>query len=132
MANYRDVPVIVEIGGAALLALRLEARGADSTRGKQRHEQTYHIHRDSCESGQDRSADEYDGEFRKFLCFLWNRGTSRDYENRRANGVRPATRAPQEPNGASLGQDERQDWLSRRQGGDLCQFLPLEERRRSP
>jgi hypothetical protein len=37
---------------------------------------------------------------------------------RRANGVRPATRARQEAKGASLGQDERQDWLSQRQGGD--------------
>ena len=33
-----DVPVNVEKGGAALLALGLLAQGADSTRGKQRHE----------------------------------------------------------------------------------------------
>ena len=38
---------------------------------------TYHIHRDSCESGQDLSAGEYDGEFRKFLPCLWDRGTCR-------------------------------------------------------
>jgi hypothetical protein len=62
------------------------------------------------------------GEFvfpgRKFLPCLWDRGTCRDDGKRRANGVRPATRARQEPKGASLEQDERQDWLSRRQGGD--------------
>jgi hypothetical protein len=59
-------------GGVA--RLELVGSGADSTRGKQRHEQTYHIHRDSCESGQDRSAGEYDGEFRKFLPCLWHGG----------------------------------------------------------
>jgi hypothetical protein len=45
--NDRDVTVIVATGGAAVRALRLEARGANSTRGRLRHEQTYHINRDS-------------------------------------------------------------------------------------
>src|SRR5258708_2536800 len=35
-------PGNVEIGGAALLALSRSARGADSTKGKQRHEESYH------------------------------------------------------------------------------------------
>jgi hypothetical protein len=35
-----DLPIVIEIGGAALLALSWQARVAYSTRGNQRHQQT--------------------------------------------------------------------------------------------
>jgi len=41
--------------------------GCRFTRGKQRHEQTYHIHRDSDERVEDRGAGEHVGELREIL-----------------------------------------------------------------
>jgi len=52
--------------------------GVDSTRGKQRHEQTYHIHRDSDERVEDRGAGEHVGELREILPGLRDRGSRRN------------------------------------------------------
>jgi hypothetical protein len=53
--------------GAALLVLRLYVRGADSTKGKQRHEGTYHIDGDSHDCDQGGDAGEHAGELRAVL-----------------------------------------------------------------
>jgi len=47
--RQHNVPVVIENRGVALLALSRSARSAEPTRGKQRQEQTYPIHRESCE-----------------------------------------------------------------------------------
>jgi len=88
---WGDVPRNVENGGAALLALSGRLGVLISTRGKQRHEEAYHIYGDSHACAEDRGAGEHVGEFRAILPGGGGRDAERNDGSGRRGGLRRAS-----------------------------------------
>jgi hypothetical protein len=116
-SGWRHRPVIVEIGAVALLALSLYARGADSTRGKNAMNRLITSTVIPARAVKIEALANMTASYESFCLATGIEELAKMMENdaRTACGPRHAR---QEPNGASLGQGERRDWLSLRQRGE--------------